>query len=134
MKTELPLRLSLDGTWDFFYSPKPFNPLAPSLPKAEQFTGLMVTPGYWDDHYDLLDEEDFFGLEAHFNPDYRKPHFPMGVTLLPHAASSFLVGTGFYRKILELPQDDWNQAVLTLRLLQSATGGRRDWLFSPRVV
>jgi hypothetical protein len=114
MQANLPLQLSLDGTWDFFYSPKPFNPLLPSLPKAEQFTGLMVTPGYWDDHYELFDEEDFFGLEARFNPDYRKPHFPMGVTLLPHAASSFLVGTGFYRKMLELPQDDWNQAVLTV--------------------
>ena len=48
MKTELPLHLSLDGTWDFFYSPKPLDPLKPILPKAEQFTGLMVTPGYWD--------------------------------------------------------------------------------------
>ncbi len=67
----------------------------------------MVTPGYWDDHYDLFDEEDFFGLTARFNPDYRKPHFPMGATLTPHAASSFLIGTGFYRKMIrpKLPQN-----------------------------
>ena len=58
----------------------------------------MVTPGYWDDHYELFDEEDFFGLTARFNPDYRKPHFPMGRSLTPHASSSFLIGSGFYRK------------------------------------
>ncbi len=90
--------LPLNGEWDFFYDPQKFVPVVSKLPAAELFTGKMVTPGYWDDHYELYDEEDFFGLTARFNPDYRKPHFPMGRSLTPHAASSFLVGTGFYRK------------------------------------
>ncbi|MBR7120901.1 MAG: hypothetical protein IKC94_01510 [Lentisphaeria bacterium] len=97
--------ISLDGQWDFFYSPQKFTNLLTSLPAPEDFSGKMVTPGYWDDHYELFDEEDFFGLTARFNPDYRKPHFPMGRTLLPHAASSFLIGTGFYRKRFTLDQD-----------------------------
>lgn len=92
------LNLSLDGEWDFFYAPQKFTPILSKLPAPENYTGKMVTPGYWDDHYELFDEEDFFGLTARFNPDYRKPHFPMGRTLTPHAASSFLVGTGYYRK------------------------------------
>ena len=95
---EAPVTLSLDGLWDFFYTPQKFTPPMSALPDGREFTGKMVTPGYWDDHYELFDEEDFFGLTARFNPDYRPPHFPMGRTLSPHAASSFLVGTGFYRK------------------------------------
>ena len=55
-------KLSLDGTWDFYYSPQPFIPEESNLPEAKMFTGKMVTPGYWDDHYELFDEEDFFGL------------------------------------------------------------------------
>ena len=90
--------ISLDDEWDFFYSPQKFEPLLTELPPVEEYTGKMVTPGYWDDHYELFDEEDFFGLTARFNPDYRPPHFPMGRTLTPHAASSFMVGTGYYRK------------------------------------
>ena len=69
-----PLRISLDGQWDFFYSPQKFTPPVSQLPTAEKFTGKMVTPGYWDDHCELFDEEDFFGLTARFNPDYRHPH------------------------------------------------------------
>ncbi|MBP5639092.1 MAG: hypothetical protein J6X55_06420, partial [Victivallales bacterium] len=108
--------LSLDGTWAFFYSPRKFTPDKSELPQPESFTGLMVTPGYWDDHYELYDEEDFFGLTARFNPDYRKPHFPMGASLTPHAASSFLVGTGFYRKSLHFnpPNSKSFSAVLTV--------------------
>ena len=90
--------ICLDGLWDFFYSPVKFDPQKDELPDLRLFTGKMVTPGYWDDHLELFDEEDFFGLTAKFNPDYRKPHFPMGRSLTPHASSSFLIGTGFYHR------------------------------------
>ena len=91
-----PHTAALDGEWDFYYIPQKFDPEHDALPAREKFTGKMVTPGYWDDHLELFDEEDFFGLTARFNPDYRKPHFPMGRSLTPHASSSFLIGTGFY--------------------------------------
>jgi hypothetical protein len=96
------LNISLDGEWDFFYSPQQFINLSTPLPAPEEFCGKMVTPGYWDDHYELFDEEDFFGNNARFNPDYRKPHFPMASSLTPHASSNFLIGTGYYRKMLDL--------------------------------
>lgn len=101
---QLPRTISLDGEWDFFYSPLAFDGKASSIPEVSVFTGKMVIPGYWDDHYDLIEEEDFFGLEARFNPDYRKPYFPMSASLTPHACSSFLVGTGFYRKSVKLTE------------------------------
>ena len=94
--------VSFDGEWEFFYSPVKFEYGRPELPAPDVFTGRMVTPGYWDDHYELFCEEDFFSLAARFNPDYRIPHFPMGTSLLPHASSSFLIGSGYYRKQIEL--------------------------------
>ncbi|MBO5991738.1 MAG: hypothetical protein J6R00_08820, partial [Lentisphaeria bacterium] len=93
-----PLTFCLDGEWSFYYIPQKFSPEIDPLPPPAVFTGRMVTPGYWDDHLELFDEEDFFGLTARFNPDYRKPHFPMGRSLTPHASSCFLIGTGFYFK------------------------------------
>lgn len=108
-----PVFLSLDGEWEFFYSPQRFTPPLSQLPATELYTGRMVTPGYWDDHYELYDEEDFFGLTARFNPDYRKPHFPMGRSLTPHASSSFLVGTGYYRKTF-IAEKDFTCAVVTV--------------------
>ena len=110
MKPEI---ISLNGKWDFFYSPRKLDPAMP-LPAPEQFSGKMMVPGYWDDHYELFDEEDFFGLTARFNPDYRKPHFPMGRSLTPHAASSFLIGTGYCRTTLKPEFEPGGQAVLTV--------------------
>lgn len=92
----------LDGEWDFFYSAQKLTGDPGLLPDAEKFTGKMVTPGYWDDWYELFDEQDFFGDMARFNPDYRKPHFPMANSLTPHASSNFLIGTGYYRKVVDI--------------------------------
>ena len=110
-----PKTISLDGKWDFYYSPVKFVPQKDELPAPQLFSGRMVTPGYWDDHLELFDEEDFFGLTARFNPDYRKPHFPMGRSLTPHASSCFLIGTGFYRRevdFLSLDEDDRVELVI----------------------
>ncbi len=108
-----PKTISLDGLWQFFYSPQKYTPGAP-LPDTQEYTGAMCVPGYWDDHYDLFDEEDFFGLTARFNPDYRKPHFPMGRSLTPHAASSFLIGTGYCRRRFVADFPVGSHAVLTV--------------------
>ena len=110
----VPRTISLDGRWEFFYSPRKFNSGTEPLPARELFTGAMVTPGYWDDHYELFDEEDFFGLTARFNPDYRKPHFPMGRSLVPHASSSFLIGTGFYRRLFAADFPAGSGVILTV--------------------
>lgn len=106
--------ISLDGTWEFFYSCEKFVPAWGALPAREKFTGQMVTPGYWDDHYELFDEEDFFGLRARFNPDYRPLHFPMGTTLFPHACSTFLIGSGFYRKSITAELKEGERIFMTV--------------------
>ena len=59
---------SLDGKWDFFYSPQKVTENIADLPAAEEFTGKMVTPGYWDDWYELFDEEDFLSAEIEVVP------------------------------------------------------------------
>ena len=112
--------LDLNGLWEFFYSPEALSPKPERLPVAAAYTGRMVTPGYWDDHYELFDEEDFFGLTARFNPDYRPPHFPCGRTLTPHASCSFLIGTGYYRRILP-PLEP--RMLATLRIGPAMWGG-----------
>ncbi|MBO5724154.1 MAG: hypothetical protein J6S58_04930 [Lentisphaeria bacterium] len=107
-----PNTVSLDGEWDFFYDPVKFEYGKSNLPPEKVYTGRMVTPGYWDDHLELFDEEDFFGLTARFNPDYRKVHFPMGRSLTPHACSSFLVGSGYYRKTVRMDFKDTQKVFL----------------------
>lgn len=106
--------ISLDGDWAFFYSPVKFEAGSSVLPDVKQYTGRIRTPGYWDDQYEGFDEEDFFGLTAKFNPDYRKPHFPMGRSLTPHAASSFLIGSGYYRKVITPEFEADSRTVLTV--------------------
>ena len=95
-----PELIDLNGEWEFFYSPEPLSAAPEKLPAQVAYTGRMAVPGYWDDHYDLFDEEDFFGLTARFNPDYRPSHFPCGRTLTANASSSFLIGTGYCRRTL----------------------------------
>ncbi|MBR4664350.1 MAG: hypothetical protein IKO93_10800 [Lentisphaeria bacterium] len=112
--------IDLNGLWEFFYSPEALSPDPEKLPAAAAYTGRMAIPGYWDDHYDLFDEEDFFGLTARFNPDYRPPYFPCGRTLTPHASSSFLIGTGYCRRMLP-PLEDGMLA--TLRIGPAMWGG-----------
>ena len=97
----MPLKtISLNGEWEFCYSPAKFSAGESPLPESGMFSGKMTIPGDWDDWYELFDQEDFFGLRARFNPDYRKVHFPMGRSLTPHASSCFLIGSGFYRKVI----------------------------------
>ena len=51
--------ITLDGIWDFFYSPQEFEAEKNTLPEIKEYCGKMLIPGYWDDHYELFDEEDF---------------------------------------------------------------------------
>lgn len=107
-------RIDCNGIWEFYYAPQKFIPGVTALPDRKLFTGHMAVPGYWDDHYDLFDEEDFFSLRARFNPDYRKPHFPAGHTFLPHASSSFLVGTGYYRRTVSADFPEGSHVILSI--------------------
>ena len=92
---------SLDGDWDFYYTPdEPGKKLSPppegwledipmtspafapgdrppSPPEAKSFEAKMPVPGYWDDHLENLRLASFSST-ARFNPLYRKIEFPLG--------------------------------------------------------
>jgi len=125
----------LDGDWDFTYRPEfpgkkppaiedsqmlddpsPFpaymsGDKPPTLPKSEDFEAKMPVPGYWDDHLENLKDTAFWS-KAIFNPKYRKGEFPLGDNP-PDATLAWLLGVGWYRKILDVPAD-WKSRLVTL--------------------
>ena len=46
--------ITLNGIWDFFYNPQEFEAEKTALPGIKDYSGKMVIPGYWDDHYELF--------------------------------------------------------------------------------
>ena len=98
-----PGSVPLEGEWEFFCTPKPFDPDAP-LPDPSLYTAAMIVPGFWDDHRDLICETRSFDRSARTNPRYRPFTLPMG-ELTPDATSPFLVATGYYRKVFRFAPD-----------------------------
>lgn len=99
----MPITMDLSGDWAFAYRPEAMPNEAAGLPAAE-FQALMPVPGNWDDHYDRLRSTPAWS-KARFNPNYRPLEFPMG-THPPDATLPFLLGTGWYRRQLALPEID----------------------------
>ena len=99
--------ISLDGPWAFAFTPEHQGVLPP--PKASWAT--MPVPGCWDDRFDQAAARKLWP-NARFNPAYRPIVFPMGGKP-PDASLPFLVGTGWYRRQLEIPAD-WKGRQVTL--------------------
>jgi hypothetical protein len=106
-----PVLLSLDGAWDFAYTPEKSVPLAP--PGAEAFTLSVQVPGYLDDQAETLRQASWWA-EARFNPDYKPIHYPMG-DYPPDSSLPYLVGVGWYQRTLEVPKQ-WQGRRITLHL------------------
>ncbi len=139
---DFPDRISLEGEWEFFCTPRDFDAASP-LPDKKLYTAKMVIPGYWDDHTDLIMRTRSFDRSAKTNPRFRPLSLPMG-EITPDASMPFLVGTGYYRKcfrfapgtlpaavILELGPAVWGSAVYCNGKLLSvntgySTGSRVD--------
>ncbi|MBI2842197.1 MAG: beta galactosidase jelly roll domain-containing protein [Armatimonadetes bacterium] len=102
-----PIETSLNGEWDFVYSPsikwQEGGKNIPVLPEDRDYSARMPVPAYWDDHLDGLKWAPFWS-GATFNPKYRKIEFPLG-TYPPDARVLNLTGIGFYRKIIDAPAD-----------------------------
>lgn len=108
-------RIDLNGEWEFTYTPgRDFSsrgmdimtgltPEPGRLPFVEEFDCVMGVPGYWDDQLDSLRPNDWWA-GAKFNPNYRPIEFPMGLDS-PDASLSYLVGTGWYRKLIFVPHE-----------------------------
>jgi len=95
------LDISLDGMWDFTYSPVPTGPDPEKVRLPADFPARMPVPAYWDDELHRLREAPFWG-DARFNPRHRQDEFPLGDTP-PDATTPFLLGVGWYRSRLRLP-------------------------------
>lgn len=111
-----PQIVSLDGLWNFAYDhnpPKkePHGKRMPEWPKEKEFAGQMPVPGYWDEHYDFLRSAPFWAF-ARFNPLYRKLRYPLGQDP-PDAMLPYLMGVGWYRKVLNVPED-WKSCSVIL--------------------
>ena len=105
IKNELPQKIFLHDKWDFCYSG--LEKMVNKLPKAKDFDGKMIVPGFWDDNYELFEKSVGFGRTAKTNPRYRPMRFPLGETA-PDVSMPYLVGTGFYRKTFTLNSVDKN--------------------------
>jgi hypothetical protein len=105
--------VSLSGLWDFFYVPSHLGSEWPDLPGSDSYSAEMNVPGYWDDQIDRLRATSFWS-KARFNPRFRLVEFPLG-EIPPDASLPFLVGTGFYRKIITV-DDAWAGRSIVLQL------------------
>lgn len=103
--TQLPAqRISLDGDWDFTYT-RSFSKGEGgyALPAAEQFSVKIPVPGYWDDYKKAMQASDFWA-DAKFNEEFRHIDFPMGNDMPPDASLPYLVGIGWYKKVIFAPE------------------------------
>ena len=111
----VPGTMSLDGEWDFTYTQSIGDYKAPTRPKATEFTVKMPVPGYWDDNVDRMQNAEFWGYAAKFNPEFRHIDFPIGNEILPDASLPYLLGVGWYRKTIEAPLE-WENKNVTLNI------------------
>lgn len=94
--TQFPIKISLDGDWEFAYVPDAVSGAIPIVPAPDDFQALMPTPGYWDDHLERIRTTALWN-RTRFNPNYRRISFPVGVNP-PDASLPYLLGVGWYRK------------------------------------
>jgi len=102
----LPLTIELSGDWDFTYTNPDYN----SIPDNNTFEVKMPVPGCWDDYIDRIRLSKSWS-NARFN---KAPvvEYPMQ-NLPPHAELPYLLGTGWYRKTIDIPEE-WRGRQITL--------------------
>ncbi|NLF16779.1 MAG: hypothetical protein GX595_05920, partial [Lentisphaerae bacterium] len=105
--------LDLSGLWEFAYSVALPEPVGSALPAGLDFQAAMPVPACWDDELARLRECPFWS-RARFNPDHRPLDYPLGDNP-PDASTPFLLGVGWYRRRLEIP-DEWSGCQVQLRL------------------
>lgn len=116
--------ISLDGEWAFSYQNADGK-----LPDEITFDAIMPVPGRWDDNLDPLRSKAFWN-NAKFNPDYRAIKFPLGTTP-PDASWPYLLGVGWYRKEVFIPQT-WQNRQISLEC-GGASCEAEIWLNKTRI-
>jgi len=123
LEVPLPVTISLNGDWDFCYDGVTEakrrgigyarSTAVAELPAEDAYEAQMPVPGYWDDHLRNLQGASWW-FWAQFNRNTRPIDFPMGGKYVPPFANlPYLVGTGVYRKTLQVPQQ-WHHKRLVL--------------------
>lgn len=102
--------ISLDGKWNFAYTKTSPEETDRSI-LNEKYEVDLPAPAYWDDCKDILKYTKFWSRECSFNPVYRKIEFPMGALKPPDASLPYIVGTGWYRKVLKIGNDLKNKYI-----------------------
>lgn len=106
---QVPVRIDLSGPWAFAYTPTH----TASVPPANAFSASMPVPGCWDDTFPPEHARRLWA-NARFNPRYQPVRYPMEGKP-PDASLPFLLGTGWYRRTLDVP-GDWRGRQVTLRV------------------
>jgi beta-galactosidase len=102
--------VNLCGDWAFAYTVD----RAQGLPPAEAFKASMPVPGCWDDVFDGARARAFWP-SAKFNPDYQPIRFPTDNNHLVDPSFPFLLGTGWYRRQIDVPAA-WKGRQITLQV------------------
>ncbi len=111
----LPAELSLDGEWEFTYTP----PAATSeleIPASDAFDARISVPGHWDEQYDRFKTSKWW------------PTASFETSLEP---VKFLYGTGWHRKTIDVPAA-WKGCAVLLTI-GWAVGTIHVWLNGKKV-
>ena len=123
---------SLNGPWRFAYtSTLPYAKVVerftvavmikppPRIPDADQFALDLQVPGYWDEQLSYLPEAPWGNTVSYYDGTGSAPiRFPCprsGRPRHPDAGRAFVVGTGWYKKALPVPEN-WRGRIATLRV------------------
>jgi hypothetical protein len=117
--------ISINGDWQFTYTselelsePTSSKQPIPVIPENSDFTIHIKVPSHWIRERSKMKEASWW-KEAKFNPDYEPIQFPYpeekGGPKHPDASFPYLLGVGWYKKIINVPTD-WNNRLITLRI------------------
>lgn len=124
--------IPLDGSWRFAYT----NNLTPAkvevrfavavmiqpqprIPAADQFALDLQAPGYWDDQLGYLPDAPWGGGMSYYEGStvipIRFPYLGSGRPRHPDAGLPFIVGVGWYKKTIDVPEA-WRHRTVTLHV------------------
>ena len=124
--------ISLNGPWRFAYTSK-LSPAKvierftvaviikpqPRVPKEDQFALDLEVPGYWDDQLSYLPDTPWGSNMSYYEGSNAVPiHFPYprsGRPRHPDAGLPHIVGVGWYKKTLQVPEE-WRNRTVTLHV------------------
>jgi hypothetical protein len=124
--------IPLNGAWEFAYTAKPGRaevvekftvavmiPPNPQVPEEDQFALSLQVPGYWDEQLPYLPDAPWGAKVNYYGGTGCTPiRFPFtgpGRPRHPDAGRPFIVGTGWYRKTVDVPEE-WRGRTVVLRV------------------